>query len=144
MYEEIKVFLRKVQSQPDGIFEHVQLSVARILLRITSTDRQDIRMFGTLIMRVAYGFDDIRQNEALVGNAEALIQGFHKAAAPGRYLVNYFPSLRHIPSWFPGAGFKRHLEGLSQMSFNTIHQPFEEAKLDYVSCIVSQRYFSAS
>ncbi|RXW22172.1 hypothetical protein EST38_g3677 [Candolleomyces aberdarensis] len=113
MYEEVKGFLRKVQSQPDGIFEHVQL------------------MFGTLIMRVAYGFDDIRQNEALIHNAEALIQGFHKAAAPGRYLVNSFPSLRHVPAWFPGAGFKRHLEALSQMSFNTIHHPFEEAKLDY-------------
>jgi hypothetical protein len=92
-------------------------------------------MFGTLIMRVAYGFDDIRQNEVLVRNAEAVAQGFHKATAPGRFLVNSVPSLRHIPSWVPGAGFKRYLDGLSQLSFKSIHQPFEEAKLDYVSHI---------
>ncbi|KAJ2933072.1 hypothetical protein H1R20_g4026, partial [Candolleomyces eurysporus] len=94
MYESIKALLLKVRSRPDDIFEHVQL------------------MFGTLIMRIAYGFDDTRQNEALVDNAEAVIRG-------------------HVPSWFPGAGFKRHLESLSQMSFKAIYQPFEEAKLDH-------------
>ncbi|RXW22173.1 hypothetical protein EST38_g3678 [Candolleomyces aberdarensis] len=113
MYESIKALLLKVRSQPDDIFEHVQW------------------MFGTLIMRVAYGFDDTRQNEALADNAEAVIRGFHRTTAPGRFLVNSFPSLRHVPSWFPGAGFKKHLENLSQMSFKAIYQPFEEAKLDH-------------
>ena len=71
---------------------------------------QIISLFGTEIMRSAYGFDDVQQNEALIYNAEALTQGFSAAVVPGRFLVNIFPSLKYTPSWFPGAGFKRFLE----------------------------------
>ena len=28
------------------------------------------------------------------------------ALSPGKYLVEAFPCLKYIPSWFPGAGFK--------------------------------------
>ncbi|KAJ2919075.1 hypothetical protein MD484_g1360, partial [Candolleomyces efflorescens] len=110
MHEETRSFLRKVKSEPDGIFEHVQV------------------LFGTEIMRVAYGFDDIRQNEALIHNAEALILGFLEAVVPGRFYVNTLPFLRHIPSWFPGAGFKKVFKNLSQISFTTLYPPFEEVK----------------
>ncbi|KAJ2918168.1 hypothetical protein MD484_g2258, partial [Candolleomyces efflorescens] len=115
MHEETKHFLRKLKTQPDDLFEHVQF------------------LFGTVIMRAAYGFDDIRRNEALIHNAEALIQGFIEAAMPGRFLVNIFPSLRHIPSWFPGAGFQRFLADLARKSFETQYPPFEEAKKDFLS-----------
>ncbi|RXW18855.1 hypothetical protein EST38_g6998 [Candolleomyces aberdarensis] len=115
MQEETKSFLRKVKSQPDDIFDHVQF------------------LFGTEIMRVAYGFDDIRRNEELIHNAEALIAGFADAVVPGRYLVNIFPSLRHVPSWCPGAGFKIFLESLARISFKTLYPPFEEAKHDFAN-----------
>ena len=98
---------------------------------------QLISLFGTQIMRVAYGFDDIRQNEALIHNAEALVLGFLEASVPGRFFVNVFPFLRHVPSWFPGAGFKRALSNLSRISFATLYPPFEEAKHDFVSCVFS-------
>ncbi|RXW20708.1 hypothetical protein EST38_g5165 [Candolleomyces aberdarensis] len=81
-------------------------------------------------MRVAYGFDDISRNETLIHNAEALILGFFEAVVPGRFLVNISPSLRHVPSWFPGAGFKRFFSDLSHISFETLYPPFEGAKHD--------------
>ena len=83
-------------------------------------------------MRVAYGFDDIQRNEALIHNAEALIVGFSEAVVPGRFLVNLFPSLKHVPSWFPGAGFQRFLGNLARISFMTLYPPFEAAKNDFV------------
>ncbi|KAJ2926997.1 hypothetical protein H1R20_g10103, partial [Candolleomyces eurysporus] len=86
-----------------------------------------LSLFGTAIMRVAYGFDDIQRNKAHIQNAEALMLGFCEAAVPGRFLVNVFPSLRHIPSWCPGAGFQRFLGNLAQISFKTRYLPFEEA-----------------
>ncbi|RXW13417.1 hypothetical protein EST38_g12437 [Candolleomyces aberdarensis] len=122
MHEETRSFLRKVKSQPDDIFEHLD-----------SHAYQKISLFGTEIMRVAYGFDDIRRNGALIRNAEALVLGFLEAAVPGRLLVNMFPFLRHVPSWFPGAGFKRFLRKLSRISFRTLYQPFEEAKNDFAN-----------
>lgn len=92
-----------------------------------------VRLFGTEIMRVAYGFDNIEQNEALIHNAEALVLGFLEAAVPGRFWVNVFPVLKHVPSWLPGAGFKRAFSELSRISFKTLYPPFEEAKQNFVS-----------
>ncbi|KAJ2928661.1 hypothetical protein H1R20_g8457, partial [Candolleomyces eurysporus] len=81
-------------------------------------------------MRTAYGFDDIGQNESLIHNAEKLITELAKALVPGRFLVNYLPILRYVPSWFPGAGFQKHFKELAELNVKTRCPPFEEAKRD--------------
>ena len=88
-------------------------------------------------MRTAYGFDDIRQNHSLIHIAERLILEFSEASVPGRYLVNYFPILKYVPSWFPGAGFQTRFKEIAQMSFKSLYPPFEEAKRDVVSALGS-------
>ncbi|RXW19105.1 hypothetical protein EST38_g6749 [Candolleomyces aberdarensis] len=89
-----------------------------------------ISLFGTAIMRTAYGFDDIRQNESLIHNAEKLILELFEAATPGRYLVDYFPILQYVPSWLPGAGFKKKFNDMAHLNFKIRFPPFEEAKCD--------------
>ena len=91
-----------------------------------------ISLFGTAIMRTAYGFDDIRQNESLIHNAEELILELSEAVIPGRYLVDYFPILRYVPSWFPGAGFKNKFRDMAHLNAKMRFPPFEEAKRDMV------------
>ncbi|RXW19057.1 hypothetical protein EST38_g6787 [Candolleomyces aberdarensis] len=113
MYEETKAFLRKVNSQPNDIFEDIQF------------------LFGAELMRVAYGFDDNRRNEVLIDNAVTLVLRFSDAVLPGRFLVNSLPALRHIPSWFPGGGYKKDLREISQIAFKTVYPPFEEAKSNF-------------
>ncbi|KAJ2932868.1 hypothetical protein H1R20_g4238, partial [Candolleomyces eurysporus] len=112
MSEETKLFLQRIRSDPDQVFVDLQF------------------LFGTTIMRTAYGFDDIRQNESLIHNAEKLVLEISEASMPGRFLVNYFPILRYVPSWFPGAGFKKHFKDIAQLNFKTRCMPFEEAKRD--------------
>ncbi|KAF9480793.1 cytochrome P450, partial [Pholiota conissans] len=46
-------------------------------------------------------------NDFFVNLAEAAVAGLGHAVLPGAALMNVFPVLRFIPSWFPGAGFKR-------------------------------------
>lgn len=84
-------------------------------------------------MRTAYGFDDIQQNESLIHIAEKFILELTETLIPGRYLVNYFPILRYVPSWLPGAGFKKHFRSMGEMSYQTLHTPFQEAMHDAVS-----------
>ncbi|KAJ2933684.1 hypothetical protein H1R20_g3447, partial [Candolleomyces eurysporus] len=110
MYEETKAYLRKVNSHPNDIFEDTEL------------------LFGAEIIRVAYGFDDHQRNQSMIDNAKTLVLRLTDAMLPGRYLVNDLPALRHIPSWFPGAGFKKDFKELSRISFKTLYPPFEEAK----------------
>jgi hypothetical protein len=85
-------------------------------------------------MRIAYGFDDVEKNKTLIHTAETLVLEHSKAAVPGRYLVNYFPFLDYskleLPSWFPGAGFKKRFQA---MNYKVIHPPFEEVIREVVS-----------
>ena len=39
--------------------------------------------------------------------AEIVMAAFAEAGHPGSFLVDLFPSMRFIPAWFPGAGWKR-------------------------------------
>lgn len=98
------------------------------------------------IMRVAYGFEDVHKNQSVIHDVEKLIFTFTEAATPGRYLVNSFPALRHIPSWFPGAGFKRYFQSFSKEVDMTLRLPFEDAKRSFVSSatFVPGRDFSTS
>ena len=89
--------------------------------------------FGVTIMRIAYGFEDLEKNQSLIHDVERLIVTFIDAVTPGRYLVSSFPLLKHIPSWFPGAGFKRHFQALAKELDMTVYLPFEDAKQNFAS-----------
>ncbi|KAH6880942.1 cytochrome P450, partial [Coprinopsis sp. MPI-PUGE-AT-0042] len=50
-------------------------------------------------------------------------------SVPGRFLVDVFPHLRYIPSWFPWTGWKRRLRGaIGAKSRNVYHHTFNAAK----------------
>ena len=65
------------------------------------------RMIGTIIIRIVYGLDTSGSGMEYVHIAEDAMDAFNAAFEPGRYLVQTFPWLRFVPSWFPGAGFQR-------------------------------------
>ncbi|KAJ3526568.1 hypothetical protein NMY22_g10111 [Coprinellus aureogranulatus] len=110
MHEEIHRCLGRLRDKPQGFMEHVRL------------------LFGTIIMRTSYGFDDIGRNEALIKSAEHVVEEVGEAIKPTKFLVNIFPSLRYVPAWFPGAGWKRHLNWVAELSEQTRWQPFDNAK----------------
>lgn len=67
--------------------------------------------FGSSIMRISYGIDVDKEKIPYLTIAEDAMQTFSEAFVPGKYLVETFPLMRFLPSWFPGAKFKR--EGMS-------------------------------
>lgn len=110
MYEERDVLLRMLSAHPEDFHKHMET------------------FFGTIIMRTAYGFEDAGHNTSLMHNAEKLIVAFGAARIPGRFLVNTFPILQHVPEWFPGAGFKRYFRELAEMSRRTVQIPFSDVQ----------------
>ncbi len=64
------------------------------------------RVIGASIMEVVYGIE-LAEGDKFLSIAKKGADIFSKALSPGRYLVELFPVLAHLPTWFPGAKFKR-------------------------------------
>ena len=58
-------------------------------------------------MNTVYGMDVTEKNDKFVAIAEKGASIFSEITVPGRFLVELFPWLAHLPAWFPGARFKQ-------------------------------------
>ena len=58
-------------------------------------------------MKVTYGIDVQESDDPYILVAEETIRGVNEGGTPGASSVDVFPILKHVPSWFPGAGFKK-------------------------------------
>ncbi|CEL57235.1 O-methylsterigmatocystin oxidoreductase OS=Aspergillus flavus GN=ordA PE=3 SV=2 [Rhizoctonia solani AG-1 IB] len=86
------------------------------------------RMTGSNILSAVYGYSTTSAEDPILKLVQVGLSGFIKAAVPTNFLVNYFPFLEVIPSWFPGAGWKRLAETWRQDKENMINVPYEWAK----------------
>jgi hypothetical protein len=91
---------------------------------------------GSVIMEISYGVRDPEYTKALIDDAEALVAGFGEVAVPGRFLVDLFPILRYVPSWLPGAGWKKRLDVIAAKSRNMHQRTFDDAKERVVSAML--------
>ena len=74
--------------------------------------------------------------------AQTVMEGFGKANIPGIYLVDYFPILKHVPSWVPGTAAKRLAEHYAPYVVSSREKPYEEVKQAIVSVFFHYFCFS--
>ncbi|KAL1743914.1 cytochrome P450 [Schizophyllum fasciatum] len=84
---ETRRFLRRVLAQPDALAAHIRKTA------------------GAIILRISHGYEVREHGDPLVALADDATEQFSHATSPGGFLVNTIPALRHLPEWFPGAGF---------------------------------------
>ncbi|KAJ6491288.1 cytochrome P450 [Mycena vitilis] len=90
---ENKRLLRKLLSDPDNFDAHTR------------------NCTSSLILVLAYGYpSNLGDPLGLVKIAEDAMEGFSVASEPGRWWVDSFPALKHLPSWLPGASFQREAQ----------------------------------
>ncbi|KAI0297971.1 cytochrome P450 [Russula brevipes] len=87
---------------------------------------QHIRRFAAgTIMKITYGHTVRSTDELYVRLAEEAGTDTATSGSPGSVLVDFFPALKHIPTWMPGAGFKRHALR-TRVKVRTMHDtPYE-------------------
>ncbi|OSD03862.1 cytochrome P450 [Trametes coccinea BRFM310] len=85
---EVRNLLKNLLSSPERFIQHCHLYVAAIMLEI------------------AYGKRVNSLDNQLVAVADRAISGINEAGTPGAMIVDFFPSLKSVPTWLPGAGFK--------------------------------------
>ncbi|KAJ7060794.1 cytochrome P450 [Mycena amicta] len=86
------------------------------------------RWAAEITMKVAYGIDLQEENDPYVHLAEEAVRTLSDAGVPGKYLVDAFPVLKYIPSWMPGATFKRDAARWRVFARGIADAPFEETK----------------
>ena len=76
-------------------------------------------------MRIVYGFDVAGADAEYLALEDKALKAFEEAFVPGKYLVETFPVLRHIPAWFPGATFRRKAEAWKKIFTDMRDVPFD-------------------
>lgn len=101
-------------------------------------------------MRIAYGYRVKESNDPFLTDVEVAVEQFSLSTAPGGFLVNLVPArvylfdtihrnvlpnkwtVRHIPAWFPGAGFKHTAALWAESLVNMVEQPYQFVKQQMV------------
>jgi predicted YcjX-like family ATPase len=79
-------------------------------------------------MQVAYGIEVQESDDPYITLAQEALNGLNEAAIPGAFLVDFFPILKYVPSWFPGAGFQKKAAHWRAVNASMIEKPFRYVK----------------
>ncbi|KAI0076598.1 cytochrome P450 [Panus rudis PR-1116 ss-1] len=103
-----------------------------LLVRLVDSPERFLEHFrhttGRIIMRIAYGIDIEPEDDPYILIAERAIEGFAAAGNSEGYLVDFFPILKHVPAWFPGAAFKRQGNYWKPFVTAMLEKPFNHVK----------------
>ncbi|CAE6481535.1 unnamed protein product [Rhizoctonia solani] len=61
------------------------------------------------LLRSLYGYQTESSSDPFLVRSKELFLYLSSAPLPSKYLVNTLPSLRYVPAWCPGAGWKREV-----------------------------------
>ncbi|KAF9458365.1 cytochrome P450 [Collybia nuda] len=114
-------------------YHHIQLAEAHSLIRRLYANPENFmyhlrHAFAAMIMDVTYGIKVSEANDPYVTTAEEALHGMSQAAVQGRFLVDVLPILKYIPSWMPGAGFKRDAAEWKKLTLSMAQKPFKHVK----------------
>ncbi|KAF5309878.1 hypothetical protein D9619_010562 [Psilocybe cf. subviscida] len=107
----------------------LQETAARTLVRNLVTKPESLRSevklrIGMIILRVAYGYKVESIADPILQTGLLVVESFSLATAPGRWLVEIIPALKHLPRWFPGAGFRRQADEWKDLHVKGSHDPY--------------------
>ncbi|KAF5360644.1 hypothetical protein D9756_005134 [Leucocoprinus leucothites] len=99
--------------------------LANLLESPENFDEHIRNCIGGIAVSVTYGLPVQRKRDPFVHFSETTFAVSSATAAPGKFLVNIVPSLKHVPEWMPGAGFKQVAKEVRANLLKLIEEPFE-------------------
>ncbi|KAF9786328.1 cytochrome P450 [Thelephora terrestris] len=106
MCDAVNVFIHRLSESPEKFLKHAHF------------------LAGSLALSVAYGLNIESENDKVYSLSEDAMNAVDIAMVPGRFLVDFFPILKHVPEWFPGAGFKKFARMAKEDLDDSINLPF--------------------
>ena len=83
-------------------------------------------------MNIGYGISVQESDDPYISIAEEALNGLAEAAVPGTFWVDLIPILKYVPSWFPGAGFKKKAARWKEANNAMAEKPFLHVKEQWV------------
>jgi hypothetical protein len=84
--------------------------------------------FAANIMKIGYGIAVQESDDPYISIAEEALKGAAEAGVPGAFLVDAFPILKYVPSWFPGAGFQKKAARVRDATNTMAEKPFRHVQ----------------
>ncbi|KAG6865993.1 hypothetical protein C0991_009665 [Blastosporella zonata] len=122
---ETHKFLRRVLAKPTDIATHVRHTA------------------GAIILRISHGYEVKENKDPFVELADRATEQFSLSTAPGAFLVDVLPILRHVPAWFPGAGFQRKAKKWAATLVDMVDMPHNFVKQE-MAAGTAQSSFTSS
>lgn len=124
--QELHTFMKELQRSPENFRKGIKRNACAIILK------------------VAYGYPMGGYEDEFVKIIDDGFAAFGTLNAPGRFFIEYFPWLRFVPSWFPGAEFKRYALKMRGELAQVDRKPFDWAKKaiasgDYIESFTSKQ-----
>ncbi|KAF5346017.1 hypothetical protein D9758_013877 [Tetrapyrgos nigripes] len=128
-----KLFTKEFNPNLPERYEPQELRVVATLLeRLLQTPEDFVDHIrharGAAIMDVTYGIKVLPYNDPYINEAERALESFVAAAIPGSFWLDFFPGLKHIPEWFPGASFKTKAKKWRREASIMLNHPYEDVK----------------
>ena len=79
-------------------------------------------------MRISYGITVQESDDPYISMAEIALNGAAEAGISGKFWVDMFPLLKHVPSWFPGAGFQKKAARWKEAACTMAEKPFRHVQ----------------
>ena len=79
-------------------------------------------------MKIGYGITVQESEDPYISIAEEVLNGVAEAGIPGSFLVDLFPMLKYVPSWFPGASFQKKAARWREVIKIMADKPFNHTK----------------
>nr|ANC28040.1 cytochrome P450 [Polyporus umbellatus] len=114
-------------------FHHIMFRVTHNLLRDLLKSPRDFSShiqfsFASSVLRIVYGTDLVQGDRRYYQLAQRLAIIAEDISTPGRHAVEAFQSLQALPSWFPGAAFKKVAAAWKQELISIRDQLYDSAR----------------
>ncbi|KZV75110.1 cytochrome P450 [Peniophora sp. CONT] len=121
---------RSALSRHDSLLEHEARLVVLRLMRTPWLLEESIRKAaGSMIMKITYGYDTLPEADPLIALVSEAMEHFSQISESSKvWLVDFFPKLKNVPSWLPGAGFRKIAAASAEMAQKMSGVPFDLVK----------------
>ncbi|PPQ74562.1 hypothetical protein CVT24_004354 [Panaeolus cyanescens] len=129
-----RIFHHEMNAVPAKRFRPSQATACKRLLnrlmdkKVVEVVGEVMHTAGDIVMSATYGINKASDQEYYIQLADDAVKTVVEALVPGAYLVDAFPILKHVPSWFPGASFKKKAKIGSDKRELMFDEPFALVK----------------